>query len=188
MPFTRILAVFAAGAALVAGSAQAAHAQHTTHPSAHHAHPSHAHHAGHPRADHAQANHAADPAADSAAVAATIERFHDALERGDSAAALGLLSADVVVLETGGMEDRDEYRSHHLPADIAFARAVRRESGPVHIVVRGDVAWASSTSIARGTFRDREVNTQTAELMVLVRTPDGWRIAAIHWSSRQLRT
>jgi hypothetical protein len=39
----------------------------------------------------------------------------------------------------------------------------------------------------RGTYRDRAVNSQCVELMLLERTPEGWRIAAIHWSSRQLR-
>ncbi len=82
---------------------------------------------------------------DSAAVAAVIERYHHALATGDSALALTLLANDVVVLDSGGVDTRDEYRSHHRPADDQFARAVP---------------------------------------MVLVRTADGWRIAAIHWSSR----
>jgi hypothetical protein len=38
--------------------------------------------------------------------------------------------------------------------------------------VRGDVAWASSTSLTRGRFRDRDVNSQSAELMVLERHAD----------------
>jgi ketosteroid isomerase-like protein len=128
------------------------------------------------------------PSSDSAAVAQVVHRFHEALASADSAAALALLADDAVVLESGGMETRQEYRSHHLPSDIEFARAVRRDSGPVHVVLCGDVAWASSTSTSRGEFRGRPVNSQGAELMVLVRTSAGWRIAAIHWSSRPLRT
>ena len=126
-------------------------------------------------------------APDSAAVAAVVHDFHDALEAGDSTAALGLLAAHAVVLESGGLESRAEYRAHHLPADIAFARAVTAEPGPLRVVVRGDVAWAYSTSTARGEFRGRAVNSAGAELMVLERSPAGWRIAAIHWSSRTLR-
>ena len=63
---------------------------------------------------------------DSAAVAAVVGGFHDALARGDSAAALALLAPDVRILESGGVE-----------------------------------------------------------LMVLTRTAGGWRISAIHWSSRR---
>ena len=133
------------------------------------------------------AGHHANPV-DSAAVAAAVHRFHDALATGDSAAALSLLTPDVRILESGGMEDRAEYRSHHLGSDIAFARAIQSQRSPVEVRVHGDVAWATSTSTTQGTFRDRAINSAGAELMVLVRTDDGWRIAAIHWSSRNRRS
>jgi ketosteroid isomerase-like protein len=124
--------------------------------------------------------------ADSAAVVATLESFHRALTEGDSAAALALLTHDARIVETGGIETKEEYRSHHLPSDIAFAQAMSSERGPMRVVVQGDVAWATSTSVARGEFRGRAVNAQNAELAVVVRTHDGWRISAIHWSSRNL--
>src|SRR5690606_3190084 len=79
---------------------------------------------------------------------------------------------------------REEYISHHLPSDIAFARAVQSERRPIRVTVRGDVAWAVSSSSTRGEFRGRQVDSVGAELMVLVRTPEGWKISAIHWSSR----
>jgi ketosteroid isomerase-like protein len=135
----------------------------------------------------AHGGHRAAPA-DSVEVAATVERFHRALSTADSAGALALLTPDVQILESGGMEDRAEYRSHHLSSDIEFARAVPSQRGPTHVRVHGDVAWATSTSTTQGTFRDRAVNAAGAELMVLVRTPEGWRIAAIHWSSRNRRS
>ena len=124
---------------------------------------------------------------DSAAVADAVARYHRALADGDSTAALALLAEDALVLESGGVESRAEYRSHHLPADMEFARAVRSERAAGRIVVRGDVAWASSSSTTQGEFRGRPVNSSGAELMVLSREPDGWRIRAIHWSSRTRR-
>lgn len=135
---------------------------------------------------------AAAPAAgrqpgDSAAVAEVVHRFHGALESGDSATALSLLAEDAVIQESGGVETRSEYRGHHLPGDIEFARAVRSERGPVRVRVHGDAAWATSTSTTQGEFRGRAINSAGAELMVLVRTSQGWRIAAIHWSSRARR-
>jgi ketosteroid isomerase-like protein len=125
---------------------------------------------------------------DSAAVAAVVERYHRALESGDSVGALALLTTDAVILESGGIETREEYRSHHLPADIAFARAVKSVRGPVRVVVRADVAWATSTSTTEGEFRGRPINSAGAELMVLTRTTEGWKINAIHWSSRSRRS
>jgi ketosteroid isomerase-like protein len=133
------------------------------------------------------AQQARSVAADSAAVIHVLHQFHTALEEGDSATVLRLLRDDAVILETGQIETKQEYRSHHLPADIAFARAVPRETGPIRVSIRGDVAWASSTSVARGRFRDRDVNSQSAELVVFQRNGEEWVISAIHWSSRTLR-
>jgi ketosteroid isomerase-like protein len=82
------------------------------------------------------------------------------------------------------MESRQEYRSHHLPADIAFAKSVKGTRSPLHVVVRGDVAWSTATGTTRGKYRGRPVNSSGAELMVLTRGRDGWKISAIHWSSR----
>jgi ketosteroid isomerase-like protein len=124
---------------------------------------------------------------DSADVAAVVARFHAALAAGDSAAVLALLADDVVIGESGGVETRSDYRGHHLPADIEFARAVPSQRGPVLVRVQGDVAWASGTSVTQGEFRGRPLNSAGAELMVLSREPAGWRIRAIHWSSRTRR-
>lgn len=125
---------------------------------------------------------------DSAAVAEVVTTFHRALATGDSARALSQLDPNVIILESGGEEGLAEYRSHHLGADIEYAKAVRTRSEPIRVTVRGDAAWASSTSTTTGTFRGRDQNSAGAELMVLVRTPSGWRIAAIHWSSRTRRS
>ena len=124
---------------------------------------------------------------DSVAAAETVDRFHKAIIAGDSTLALSLLAPDAVVLESGGIETREEFRSRHLPADIAFAQAVKSERSPMRVVVRGDAAWVTSTSTTTGEFRGRQVNSSGVELIVLSRSPQGWRIAAIHWSSRARR-
>ena len=130
----------------------------------------------------------AQPGRDSTAVADVVARYHRALANGDSAAALALLAPDAVILESGGMETRAEYRGHHLPADIGFARAVKSVRGAMRVVVQGDAAWATSTSTAQGEYQSRAINSAGAELMVLTRGPDGrWLIRAIHWSSRARR-
>lgn len=125
---------------------------------------------------------------DSTEAAAVIDRFHAALAAGDSAAAAMLLLPDVVILESGGIESREEYLGGHLRGDMAFAQAVPRERGPIVVRIDGDIAFATSTSLTRGEYRGRPVNSAGAELIVLRRTSDSWRIAAVHWSSRQLRS
>lgn len=124
---------------------------------------------------------------DSAEVVVVVARFHGALALGDSAAALGLLDRDAIILESGAAETRDEYRSHHLPADIEFARAVKSKQSVVGVSVSGTVAWVASISTTKGLFEGRQINSDGAELIVLRRTESGWKIAAIHWSSRAHR-
>jgi ketosteroid isomerase-like protein len=122
---------------------------------------------------------------DSAAVATAVAAFHAALRAGDSAAVLAWLAPDATILEAGGSETVAEYRAGHLPGDIAFAQATTHEPGTVTVRVRGEVAWATTVSRVHGEFRGRAIDSDSAELMVLVREATGWRIAAIHWSSRR---
>ena len=124
---------------------------------------------------------------DSSAVASVVSKYHDALAAGDSAAALALLSDDAVILETGGVETRADYRSHHLPADINYAKAIKSQYGPIQVRIHGDMAWTTATSTTQGEMNGRTINSAGAELMVLVRSGGTWKISAIHWSSRQRR-
>jgi hypothetical protein len=126
-------------------------------------------------------------AADSVRVVRVVEQFHASLAAGDSVAAAALLDSAVVVLESGDFETRADYLRHHLPADIAFARAVRGTRELRRATLSGNNAWVVSTSRTAGAFEGRAVDSEGAELMVLTRSPDGWRIAAIHWSSHRRR-
>ncbi|MDH3272860.1 MAG: nuclear transport factor 2 family protein [Gemmatimonadota bacterium] len=116
-----------------------------------------------------------------------VDTYHRALASGDSVTALSLLAEDVTILESGGAEDKEQYRSGHLSGDMRFAAAVPRERGEIRVTVLGDVAWAWSTNTAQGRMGERDVNSRGAELMVLSRDGDRWMIRAIHWSSRSVR-
>jgi ketosteroid isomerase-like protein len=128
-----------------------------------------------------------EPVSDSSVVVETVHRYHDALSRGDSAVALALLTPDAIVLESGGMETRAEYRAQHLPADMAFAAGVPSQRTVRRVEVTGGMAWVASTSTSQGEFRGRPINSAGAELIILNRTAEGWKISAIHWSSRTRR-
>ena len=129
------------------------------------------------------------PAPDARAAEAasrTADRFHAALAAGDRAAVEALLLPDAVVLEGGKAEARTEYFGHHFGADAAFLAAVEREPRTRRMGVVGDVAWVASTSRLTGTYEERALDLDSAELLVLRRdasAPDGWRVAAVHWSS-----
>ena len=119
-------------------------------------------------------------------VRATVDGFHDALSRGDGPAAMKFLAPDAVIMEGGGIETRAEYESHHLAADMEFAKAIPSTRSNVSVQINGDTAWLMSASRSEGTFKDKPVNSRGAELMVLAKTPEGWKIRAIHWSSQRV--
>ena len=126
-------------------------------------------------------------APDSAAIVATVERFHAMLEAADTLGVARLLTPDLTVLESGSLETRAEYLAHHLHSDAAFAKAISGARRVVSLTQRGDVAWTIAESNVKGTFRNRPVDSRGVELMVLTRTDAGWMISAIHWSSRQAK-
>ena len=136
-------------------------------------------------AAHGHDHSAGSVAAEAAEAAMVVDAFHAALKAGDTAAALALMAPEVMIFEEGGAErSRDEYASHHLGSDAAFAAAseatVTRRSG----WAEGDVAWITSEGRTMGQFNGRAVNRLSTETMVLKRHNDGWRLHHIHWSSR----
>ena len=134
---------------------------------------------------------AADPPAPpadalSASAAATVDAFHAALRRGDTAAASALLTDDVLVFEEGRAErSKAEYALRHLAADAAFSQAVRGTVTRRRGHAAGDFAWISTEGRTKGSYRGTDVNRVTDETMVLRRVDGAWKIVHIHWSSAQ---
>ena len=113
-----------------------------------------------------------------------VRSFHEALRSGRVELASQLLAPDAIVVEGGQVESREEYLSHHLAADIEFAKAVPSKRLTSRTTIDGQTAWVSSTSYSEGTFRGRTVKLQGAELVVLSRSSSSWLIRAVHWSSQ----
>lgn len=117
-----------------------------------------------------------------------VAAFHDALSGGDRAKVTELLASGVIIFESGGAElSREEYASHHLGADMEFAKATKVEVVDRQAGEAGDAAWVLTRSRTTGTFKDRPVDLRGTETMLLRKTPDGWRIVHIHWSSAKAK-
>jgi hypothetical protein len=106
---------------------------------------------------------------------ATADRFHAALAAGDRPTVEALLTPDAVILEGGQAESRAEYLSHHFARDAAFLADATVEPLFRRTTVADAAAWVASTQ--------RIGDAEMAELLVMTRTPEGWRVAAVHWSS-----
>lgn len=123
-----------------------------------------------------------------AEAAATVDAFHDALAKGDPGAAAALLDDQVQIYEQGWVErSKTEYAAHHLASDMAFAAATASKRTSRSGSIIGDLAYVASEAAVTGTFKDKAVDSIVLETMVLRRSPDGWRIVHIHWSSRSAK-
>jgi ketosteroid isomerase-like protein len=112
-----------------------------------------------------------------------VENFHKALVAGDGEAALALLLPDATIYEQGASQTKEEYASHHLAADMAFASAVEREVVDQSKKEVGDVTWITTRTHTTGTYKDKTIDSRGVETVVLQHVKEGWRIAHVHWSS-----
>lgn len=118
----------------------------------------------------------------------TVDAFHQALATGDSAAALELLDEQVQIFEQGYVEQsKAEYAQHHLGSDMAFSSATKRSLTKRSGANAGDLAFVISEGATTGSYKGKAINSVTLETMMLRQTANGWRIAHIHWSSRDVK-
>jgi ketosteroid isomerase-like protein len=96
------------------------------------------------------------------------------------------IADDALMMEGGTIENRMQYETNHLPADLEFAKGMTATRMPVQQTVLGDVAWVRTSTEFRGTFEGQPLALLGLETMVMTREPDGWKIKALHWSSRRL--
>lgn len=134
------------------------------------------------------AKRAASPAAmapQAAPAVAVVDAFHAALARGDEGASRAFLSDDVLIFESGGVErSAAEYAAHHLPADAKFAAATAHAVTSRTARATADTAWIATEGRTTGNWKGQPVDSLSTETMLLVRTPGGWRIQHVHWSSQ----
>lgn len=120
--------------------------------------------------------------------AAIVDAFHQALHLGKTATAAALLAEDVLIYESGAVEQsKAVYAAHHLPADAAFSkatiRAVTRRSGQAE----NNFAWIATESTTKGAYKGRPINSVSTETMILRRDGTAWKIVHIHWSSATMK-
>lgn len=117
---------------------------------------------------------------------ASVERFSAALSAGDVARAGAELDANVLILESGGVErSREEYLGGHAKSDAAFIKGAHVSLKHRTAQAAGDFAWVASESDIHATKDGKPLMISSTETMVVKRTAQGWKIVHIHWSSRR---
>ncbi len=108
----------------------------------------------------------------------------DAIAAGDVDTLRLLLVADVLIFESGGVESSlAEYESHHMPADIAFMKAMDRKVMSRHVFDSGDTATVVTRSRIHGIYKGQDIDLSSTETLVIKKMGGQWKIVHIHWSS-----
>lgn len=117
----------------------------------------------------------------------TVAAFHQALNEGNGEAALSFLDPEVLIYESGYVEaSAEEYKNHHLEADMKFLAGMKSETNSSNVSVMGKVATVTNQTRTTGTYNDKDYNLAGTETMVLVWDGSAWKITHIHWSSHQV--
>lgn len=123
-----------------------------------------------------------------ATAVAVVDAFGAALKASDSGMVERLLLPDVLIAEGGGAERSfAEYAGDHMPADMAFTKAVEFTLKDRKVIETGEMATIVSASQVHGEFQGKTIHSQSMETMVLKLVEGQWRIAHIHWSSAPIK-
>lgn len=108
----------------------------------------------------------------------------NAIAIGDVNSLRSIVAGDVLIFESGGMESSlTEYEGHHMPADMAFMKAMRREVISQQVIDLGDSATVITRSRVYGMYQGREFDLNSTETLLMKRVNEQWKIVHIHWSS-----
>ena len=116
-----------------------------------------------------------------------LEAFYTAMAAGNQAEASEYLASDVMIYESGYVEQsRNDYAKHHLPEDIAFAKASTRLVLRQNQRIDGSLAiiWQETETKAR--IKGKDQTLLGTETVLLQKSGDSWLITHVHWSSRKL--
>jgi len=113
-----------------------------------------------------------------------LKNFRSAIINNNRDRASELLTDDARILESGSLETKEEYLSHHFAADGKFLKAMERKVVSQKISNTNNSAWISTVSHMEGTYNEHSIKIDSAELVVFIKKNGNWKISAIHWSSR----
>ena len=125
--------------------------------------------------------------ADSVAAVSVVDQFHAAIAAADSVRAVSWLADDVMIMESGVIQTRADYLGGHLRADMQGGQGSKSERTVMKVSIVGNAAYLVAKTVTPPSGAQGSTGSESAELIVLSSTTGGWKIRAIHWSSRRRR-
>lgn len=127
---------------------------------------------------------------DAASVEAWLKGYDAAFLARDLDRLAAFYHPDVTIYEGGGINNGwADYRDRHLGPELkAFTNLQFGHSETkVTLLPGGQSAYATSRYIIKAKMGEREIDAEGLETLLLIRTPDGWKIRHSHTSSRPRR-
>lgn len=127
---------------------------------------------------------------DAGAIEAWLKGYDAAFNAKDLEKLAAFYHPDVTIYEGGGINNGwVDYRDRHLGPELkAFENLQFGHSNTkVTMLPGGQSAYVTSEYAIRAKMGERDLDSRGLETLVLVKTPDGWRIRHSHTSSRPAR-
>jgi uncharacterized protein (TIGR02246 family) len=113
------------------------------------------------------------------------DELYEAFRSSDPDRIKVLMADDVKIFESGRLEaSLDEYASHHLAADMDFLQHLERKVTAQHVEESDALAVVTTLSLYSGIYKEVSKRLRMTETLVMKNTDEGWRIHAVHWSSK----
>jgi hypothetical protein len=122
------------------------------------------------------------PEQDSTGAMAVIGTFHRALQQGDTATVMRLMTPYAVFIDEGQIRDWYELKGKEIAGKARWVIATKRTIKRARLRVISPVAWYYSEADLESKDRPDLFQGITAESIVLTRLGTSWYIEEIHWS------
>lgn len=130
------------------------------------------------------------PPTDAAAVEAWLKGYDAAFMAKDLDRLATFYHPDVTIYEGAGINHGwADYRDRHLGPELkAFSNLqFGHTETKVTILPGGQSAYATSRYTIKAKMGERELDSEGLETLLLIRTPEGWKVRHSHTSSRARR-
>jgi len=127
---------------------------------------------------------------DAAAVEAWLKGYDAAFLSKDLNKLAAFYHSDVTIYEGAGINNGwTDYRDHHLGPELKAFESLEfaHSATKVTIMPGGDSAYATSRYTIKAKMGERMLDSEGLETLLLIKTPEGWKIRHSHTSSRPRR-